>query len=126
MEPADRPDGAAVLSDDALDAALRAALAPRGLAERVRLGLGRGFTALQVWERLPAPVRATLGDEEPVAVRAGVERVRRRLDALAATGDVLRARERMTVPINTKGPRDVLVDVYRLALRSRTPRRPAP
>lgn len=101
------------MTDAALDAALFGALAPRGLGERVRLRVGGGYTALQVWERLPPDAQAALGGADPVAARAAVERVRRRLDALAGEGAVVRTRARMTVPLNTKGPRDILVDVYR-------------
>lgn len=101
------------MTDAALDPALLGALAPRGLVERLRLRVGGGYTVLQVWERLPPDARAALGEADPVAARAAVERVRRRLDALAGEGVVVRSRARMTVPLNTKGPRDILVDVYR-------------
>ena len=115
MEPADRPDGATLLSDAALDAAVLATLAPTGLAGRIRLRLGGGYTALQVWERLPGPARAGLGEADETAIRRAVERVQRRLHALAADGKVARDRTRMTIRLNTKGPRDIVVDVYRLA-----------
>ena len=96
------------------DAVLRA-LRPAGLRERLRLRLGGGLTALQVWERLEPSARAVLvADETPaLAERRGVERVRAVLTRLEEDGRVRRARVRMTVPLNTKGPRDVVVDVFR-------------
>ncbi len=103
------------MTDAELDAAVVAALSPMGLGERLRVRLSGGYTALQVWERLDPAARGGIGEEDPVAVRRGVERVQRRLVALAEAGRVIRGRSRMTVSLNTKGPRDVLVDVFRLA-----------
>ena len=82
---------------------------------RVRARVSGGFTALQVWQRLPAELRADLGDDGPVAERRGVEQVRSTLDALVSEGRVVRRRVEMTVPLNTKGPRSVVVDAYRFA-----------
>lgn len=110
------------MTDADLDAAVLAALRPAGLRERIRLRVGGGYTALQVWERLAPEVRVVVGEGDPVAVRRGVERVQRRLLVLAAAGTVRRDRARMTVPLNTKGPRDILVDVFHLAPGVGTPR----
>lgn len=110
------------MTDADLDAAVLAALRPTRLRERIRLRVGGGYTALQVWERLAPEVRATLGDGDPVAVRRGVERVQRRLLALVAVGTVRRDRARMTVALNTKGPRDILVDVFHITPGVGTPR----
>ncbi|MDP2312841.1 MAG: hypothetical protein Q8P41_08040 [Pseudomonadota bacterium] len=104
------------MTDEALAAAVLAVLRPTGLRARVRLALGGGYTALQVWERLDADIQADLGaaDVEPtVAARLGVERVQRALLALAAAGQARHKRVGMTMTLNTKGPRDVLVDVFR-------------
>ncbi|MDP2309279.1 MAG: hypothetical protein Q8P18_24870 [Pseudomonadota bacterium] len=94
-----------------------AALRPSGLRERLRLAIGGGYTALQVWERLEPAVRAALvdprGEDATVTGRRAVERVQRVLMALAATGRVRHARVGMSITLNTKGPRDVLVDVFR-------------
>lgn len=92
------------------------ALRPSGLRERLRLKLSGGYTPLQVWERLDAPTRLALApaDGDPtVAARQAVERVQRLLMTLAATGRVRHERVGMTITLNTKGPRDVLVDVFR-------------
>lgn len=93
------------------------ALSPRSPRERVRILLSRGFTAVQVYERLPEEVRDALaGDlEEPNArVRRGIDRVHRALLGLVEVGRVKRRRERYAMFVNTKGERGMLVDVYRL------------
>lgn len=74
-----------------------------------------GYTPMQVWARLPSEIRAALappGDDSPVTSRHGVERVQRLLLTLTAAGRVVHRRVGMTVTLNTKGPRDVLVDVF--------------
>lgn len=101
------------MSDDALARALIAALRPVGLAERVRVRLGGGLTALQLWERLPPSVAGALPGDDPVRVREGLARVQACLAELERDGRVERRRAKLTVTLNTKGPRDVLVDVYR-------------
>lgn len=130
MEPPHRRHGAPILTsppssaghpgpalgDADLDAAILAALEPSGILERVRLRLGGGYTAVQVFERIDAVT--ALDSHDPVEVRAVVARVQRRLVALSDAGRVRRTRSRLTVPINTKGPRDVVVDVFRLARRA--------
>ncbi len=83
-------------------------LAPRGLAERLRARVAGGWTAAQVWERLT--------DRGPFAgdgTRA-VDAVHAVLVALTGTGEVERARVRWTARLNTKGHRDMVVDVFRL------------
>ena len=80
--------------------AVRAALAPRGLRERLRLRLAGGWTVPQLAERAGL-------DED--AVRA----------ALAALGPAVRRRaSKVQVYVAGKGHRDVLVDVWRLARRA--------
>lgn len=71
------------------------------------------MTALQVWQRLDPADRDRLGEGSPAAERAGVDAVRGALEELVVEGRVERRRVRMTVPLNTKGPRDVVVDVFR-------------
>lgn len=100
------------MSDDA--ELLRAALTPRGLAERVRLRLSGGWTAAQVLERLPAQVRAAWEGEGTIDERRrAVDRAYRGLLALAEAGGARRTKVRYTMDLNTKGPRDMLVDVFR-------------
>jgi hypothetical protein len=99
-----------------VEAAVLAALRPSGVRERVRLAMGGGYTALQVWERVGPAARAALapvGEDPTVAARHAVERVQRVLMTLAASGRVRHRRVGMSVVLNTKGPRDVLVDVFR-------------
>lgn len=93
---------------------LRSAIAPRTLGERVRMRLSGGWTAAQTLERLPSDVREEwLGDGSIDAQRRAVDRVYRALLALAAEGAVRRTKVRYTMALNTKGPRDMLVDVFR-------------
>lgn len=99
MEPPGRSKRSSVLT--LLEAALLEALRPRGWRERVRVRLGWGFTPLQVYERLTDP-------------RWGVAEVAEGLSRLAKGGRLRHARERMSVVLNTKGPRDIVVDTYRL------------
>lgn len=104
------------MTDDELQAAVLRALRPAGVRERVRVVLGGGYTVLQVWSRLGPAARAALGEggeDDPVASRRGVERLQRALVRLAELGPVRRGRATMTVSLNTKGPRDVLIDVFR-------------
>lgn len=104
------------MTDLELGAAALAALHPRGLRQRIRLAMSGGYTPLQVWDRLAPEARAALvpgGGDSPVAERHAVERVQRVLLTLAAEGRVHHRRVGMTVTLNTKGPRDVLVDVFR-------------
>ncbi len=94
-----------------------AALSPRTPRERIRILLSRGFTTVQIFERLPGEVRDALGGEveEPNArVRRGIDQVHRALIGLVEVGRVRRRRERYAMFVNTKGERGMLVDVYRL------------
>jgi hypothetical protein len=84
-----------------------AALAPRGLGERIRARVAGGWTAAQVWARMDALAFPT-GPAGPV------DEVHRVLVALAADGRVTRRSVRWTTRLNTKGHRDMVVDVFRL------------
>lgn len=100
-----------------LDAALLDALRPRDARERLRQAVVRGYTALQVYERLPAEVQRALGEgpEDPtVAARQAVDRVFKALLALSKDGRVRRRRVTYGMFLNTKGTRGMIVDVYRL------------
>ncbi len=93
------------------------ALSPRTPRERIRILLSRGFTTIQIYERLPDEVRGSLGDEIEEAnarVRRGIDQVHRALLGLVEAGRVKRRRERYAMFVNTKGERGMLVDVYRL------------
>lgn len=101
-----------------LDAAVLDALRPRGARERLRGLVARGYTALQVYERLDPAVREALeaGVDDPVlAGRRGVDRVHRALVGLVAAGRVRKRRETYGMQVNTKGGRGMVVDVYALA-----------
>ncbi len=86
---------------------LMEALRPRGVGERVRARFGVGWTASQVLSRVARDTYA--GVVDPAA------EVHAELLALVAEGRVRRASVRWTAHLNTKGPRDMLVDVFRLA-----------
>jgi hypothetical protein len=71
---------------------------------------------MQVWERLDEEARAAIlpVSADPIAnARDGTERVQRALRALVAAGRARHRRVGMSIMLNTKGPRDVLVDVFR-------------
>ncbi len=104
------------MTDGALEEAVLRALRPVGVRERARVTLGGGYTPMQVWERLDEVTRAAIrpSDAEPiVSARHAMERVQQVLQALVGAGRARHRRVGMSVMINTKGPRDVLVDVFR-------------
>lgn len=116
MECPNRSHGAAVLNHQDVEAAVLAALRPSGVRDRLRFRAGGGFTPLQVWDRLTPSMRVDLtppGEDPTVAARYAVERVQRVLMTLLTGGRVRHERVRMSVFLNTKGPRDVLIDVFR-------------
>lgn len=99
-----------------LEAALLDALRPRDTRERAAQLVLRGWTAMQVYERLPASLQAELaaGPENPtVGARQAVDRVFRALLALTQAGQVRRRRVAYGMILNTKGGRGMLVDVFR-------------
>lgn len=102
-----------------LTQAIVEALRPRGLPERARTRMVGGWTALQVRERLaPDAVEAWLAaqpGERDVAERRLVDAVRTALLGLVAEGRAVRRASRFSVDLRSKGARDVLVDLFRLA-----------
>lgn len=116
MEPPDRPHRAEVLilpDPSTLPGDVRTAMAPVGLVERLRIRIAGGWTAKQVWERLAEPAREALLDATERDQRRAIDRVYRALLALASTGGATRTQVKYTMRLNTKGPRDMLVDVFR-------------
>ncbi|MFZ5475931.1 MAG: hypothetical protein ACOZNI_04075 [Myxococcota bacterium] len=89
--------------------ALLEALQPKSFGERIRLLTSGGWTAAQVHARLPPHVRARFDAE-----RQPVEALHRELVALAAAGLARHRRVRWAMPLNTKGVRDMVVDVFRV------------
>lgn len=100
-----------------LPAAVRLALAPAGIAERVRLRLSQGWTAKQIWERLDEAARQELLRATGEDQRRAIDRVYRVLLELSEAGGARRSQVKYTMRLNTKGPRDMLVDVFVLAGR---------
>ena len=109
--------------DAALVDAIRVAIRPSGLVERVKLRVAGGWTARQVFERLDDTVRRTLlercdrpdgaVDQGQEVQRAAVDVVYRARLALSAAGGAHRTKVQYTMTLNTKGPRDMLVDAFR-------------
>jgi hypothetical protein len=93
---------------DGLADELLVALRPRGLREHVRAAVAPGFTAAQLVERLPEEARAALVAAHPFPA----EPVHTSLMELVARGAVRTRRIRYTVVLNTKGHRDMVVDVF--------------
>ena len=92
------------------------ALRPRDARERLRQVLLRGYTAMQVYQRLPEEVQASLQEgptERVVAERQAVDRVQRALIGLSVAGTIRRRQVEYGMFVNTKGTRGMLVDVYR-------------
>lgn len=101
-----------------LDAALLAALRPRGLTERIRLRVTGGFSAIQVLDRLPEDTAERLcaqASSPALARREAVDRIALRLRALLAEGSVERTRASLATDVRVKGIRLIEVDLYRLA-----------
>lgn len=123
MELEGRPDARALLTavlheppSPQLAAHILEALRARDPRERLRQLVARGYTAMQVYERLPAEIQQSLqsGPTEPVvAERQAIGRVQRALIALAAEGTIRRRRVEYGMFLNTKGTRGMIVDVYR-------------
>ena len=98
----------------ALDAGLAAALLPVGLLERAQLWVTKGWTAAQLYQRLPAALQTALAAQHANdGRRRAVDLVYNALLLLARQGRVQRKQVRYTMNVNTKGPRDMLVDVFR-------------
>lgn len=86
------------------------------MREGLRLRLAGGRTVLQVLEALDPEVRSALGDgPDPVAARVAADRVQRALGALVAAGRVRRERATLGARLGNKGPRKVVVDLFRVA-----------
>jgi hypothetical protein len=105
------------LSAEGLSEAVLRALRPNGVKEALRLRLSGGFSAVQVVERLDGALRASLGDlpGDPAGSRRVTEQVHRVLTELVRGGTVRRTSAAYGAPLGNKGPRKVLVDLYRLA-----------
>ena len=98
----------------ALDAGLATALLPVGLLERAQLWVTKGWTAAQLYQRLPAALQTALAAQHANdGRRRAVDLVYNALLLLARQGRVQRKQVRYTMNVNTKGPRDMLVDVFR-------------
>lgn len=116
------------MADDieiAIESAVLRALSPRSASERFRLFFARGYSVLQVFERLDSEGRAAIlsqfgasftteAEPEVVLRRRAVETLRARLLGLVASGRVRRRTGRYAAELNSKGQRDVVVDLFRL------------
>ncbi len=103
-----------VVPDATEQQAIARALRPVGLGERAQLWVTKGWTASQVYQRLPPAMQATLAERHAHdGRRRAVDAVYNVLLLLAREGHVQRKQVRYTMDLNTKGPRDMLVDVFR-------------
>lgn len=95
------------------------ALQPTSALERVKLRLARGYTPVQVLDRLPPALVATLcGHENPVAARRqALDVVAATLRSLSARGLAVRTRARLSQDVRVKGTRLIEIDVFRVARR---------
>jgi hypothetical protein len=92
--------------------ALVSAARPRSWRER----LGRGFTAREVWQRLPEALREELKGEpgpEVVRERRAIEQVYRGLLELCTQGRVRRRTASFWIEPRSKGHRGAVVDLFR-------------
>ena len=96
---------------------LLTALRPDSLRGRLRLRLSGGYTAVQVFHRLPEAVQRTLlkgGISDSAAAHQAISTLQHTMDAMVHEGLL----ERNTSELQTqdgRGPRAVMVDVYRVA-----------
>lgn len=105
-------DASSVLPD-LLPDLLLAALAPRGLRER--LPVFRGWTAQEVLERLPEAAQEALrgaAGPEPVRERRAVGLVHAGLRSLAAAGRARKKERQVQAELAGKGQRWVIVEVF--------------
>ena len=103
-----------MIADAVAQQAIASALRPVGLTERAQLWVTKGWTAAQVYQRLPPAMQATLAERHAHdGRRRAVDAVYNVLILLAREGNVQRKQVRYTMDLNTKGPRDMLVDVFR-------------
>jgi hypothetical protein len=97
-----------------LHVALATAMLPLGLRERAQLWVTKGWTAAQLYQRLPAALQDVLAAQHTTdGRRRAVDLVYNALLLLTRQGRVQRKQVRYTMNVNTKGPRDMLVDVFR-------------
>ena len=93
-----------------------AAVRARSVRERARLVWTGGWSVVQVFERLDARGQAQFGSSDDVVDRRrAVETVRARLLALVESGALLRKTAVYSAELKSKGPRDVVVDLFRSA-----------
>lgn len=94
-----------------MEEALLEALLPRSWRER----FGRGYTAKEVFERLKPELQAFLRGEEEgvVAERRAIDTVYRRLMRMSEEGRIRRKTVGYWLLLNTKGYRNMVVDLFR-------------
>ena len=98
-----------------LDAAVLRALAPRSVREALRLRWTGGWSVMQVFERLNIEGQAAFGStDEVLGQRRVIEALRGRLLELARNGHLIRKTAKYSTDFRSKGPRDVLIDLFRL------------
>lgn len=102
------------LEDDVLTA-----LQPQSVRERLQQRLSSGWTPVQIFHRLPASTQQRLlaGESNAeVALRQGMAALQECLDNLEKAQTLSRKKVKMQTQ-DGRGPRTILVDVYRVRRR---------
>lgn len=99
--------------------ALLQAISPDSLRTRLRLRLSGGYTAVQVFHRLPEDLQRSLlegGISDSAAAHQAISTLQHTMDDMVREGLL----QRQTSELQTqdgRGPRAVMVDVYRVRRR---------
>ena len=92
---------------------------PASLVDRLRLRLSGGYTAVQVFHRLPEAVQRTLlkgGISDSAAAHQAISTLQHTMDDMVRDG-ILRRQTSELQTQDGRGPRAVMVDVYRVDSR---------
>ena len=92
---------------------------PASLRDRLRLRLSGGYTAVQVFHRLPPPTQRALlegGISDSAAAHQAISTLQETMDAMVREG-ILRRQTSELQTQDGRGPRAVMVDVYRMDSR---------
>jgi len=95
------------------------AIRPASLRDRIRLRLSGGYTAVQIFHRLPQPAQRELlqgGISDSAAAHQAISTLQHTMDGMVREG-ILRRKTSELQTQDGRGPRSVMVDVYRMDSR---------